>query len=404
MERYPVAPEDFQGKFVAFLSGTRADFGKLKPLIRKIYDREDIYCEIIAAGMHMLRRYGTTINEIHKAGFDRVFPLFNQDSLTSSKMEVALANTIIQLSHYISERKPDLLVVHGDRVETLAGVITANLNNILVAHVEGGEVSGTADESMRHAISKLAHIHFVANQEAKTRLLQLGEYEDSIFVIGSPEVDIMTDGSLPSLEEAKKYYEISFDSYALFSYHPVTTELGDLERYSDAIFSAIKQSDHNFVIVEPNNDLGSDVIRRFIERLSSLERVKVYSSIRFEYYLSLLKGARYIIGNSSSGVREAPVFGVPCINIGSRQNNRAKNEAIFNVNEDSDEILEVINSLPNRFSPVLTFGAGNAAENFLNTVRNDRFWEIDCQKSFIDRELLDYGSRIHDKDTKNTAQ
>ncbi len=387
MERYPVALDDFDGKFVTFLSGTRAEFGKLKPLIRELYDRDDIYCEIVATGMHLLRRYGTTINEIHKAGFDRVFPLFNQDSSTSTKMELALAHTISQLSHYISERRPDLLIVHGDRVETLAGAIAASLNNVLVAHIEGGEVSGTVDESIRHAISKMAHFHFVANEEARTRLLQLGEQEDSIAIIGSPEVDIMRDDSLPGLAEVKDYYDISFDDYALFIYHPVTTEYENLEVKVDAVFSAIDKTAENFILLEPNNDLGADIIRRRMENIRNPDRIRIYASLRFEFYLSLLKHAKYIIGNSSSGVREAPVFGVPSINIGSRQNNRARNSAIFNVSENTSDILEAIKNLPPRVTPSMGFGSGRSAKQFSEIISSGRIWSIKLQKNFVDRAI-----------------
>lgn len=389
MERYPLNPEDIPGRFVTFMTGTRADFGKLKPLIRSIYAHSGIYCEIIAVGMHLLRRYGLTINEIHKAGFERIFPLFNQESSTSAKMDLSLANTVTQLSHYLNERRPDMLVVHGDRVEALAGAISGVLNNILVAHVEGGEVSGTADESMRHAISKLAHIHFVANTVAKNRLLQLGEHEDSIFVIGSPEVDIMMGGQLPSLQEAKDHYGIEFDDYAICIYHPVTTEMDSVERGVDQLVQGLERTDQNFIVVEPNNDLGSDPVHKRLRKFAENPRVRMFPSIRFEYYLTLLKNARYIVGNSSSGVREAPVFGVPSVNIGTRQNNRAHNGAIFNVTEDADAIFTCIENLPAKVQARSEFGAGNAAGMFQDVLLSESVWSVAKQKTFVDRPLRD---------------
>jgi UDP-N-acetylglucosamine 2-epimerase (hydrolysing) len=175
--------------------------------------------------MHMLSRYGSTAIEIHKAGFDNIFPYINQDASVNSQMDLVLANTIQGLGHYIRECPPDLIVVHGDRIEALAGAIVGALNNILVAHIEGGEVSGSVDELIRHAVSKSSHLHFVANDEARARLVQMGEARSSIFVIGSPDIDVMLSDSLPDLEEVKTKYEIPFAEYAIFLLHPVTTEL-----------------------------------------------------------------------------------------------------------------------------------------------------------------------------------
>ena len=179
-------------KKITFLTGTRADFGKLKPLISTIAEDADRYSyEIIATGMHLLKKYGNTIGEIRKAGFDNIVPMFNQEGLATDRMDTVLANTISPLSHYFSENKPDLFVIHGDRVESLAGAISGALNNIRVAHIEGGEISGTIDESIRHAVSKLVPLHFVSNDAARARLIQMGEDRTSIFQIGSPEVDVM---------------------------------------------------------------------------------------------------------------------------------------------------------------------------------------------------------------------
>ena len=161
--------------------------------------------------------------------FENIYPYLNQDPFGSSGMDLALANTIQGLGHYVREFSADLIVVHGDRIEALAGATVGALHNILVAHIEGGEVSGTVDELLRHAISKLSHLHFVANQESRNRLMQMGEQPDAVFVIGSPDIDVMLSGSLPSLNEVKSHYEIPFDDYCIFIYHPVTTELAGLE-------------------------------------------------------------------------------------------------------------------------------------------------------------------------------
>ena len=176
---------------ILFLTATRADFGKLKSLMRIVSDAEEFECSIFATGMHMLARYGSTIQEIYKSGFNHVHPYINQDGSVNSQMDLVLANTITGLGLYIRESQPDLLVVHGDRVEALAGAIAGALNNVRVAHIEGGEVSGTVDEVLRHAVTKLSHVHFVANEESAVRLRQMGEALNSIVIMGSPDTDIM---------------------------------------------------------------------------------------------------------------------------------------------------------------------------------------------------------------------
>ena len=197
----------------------------------------------------MLHRYGFTLKEIEKKGFKNIFPYINQISTTNSQMDLTLATTIQGLGHYVRELLPDMIVVRvGDRMfETLAGAIVGSLNNILVAHIEGGEISGTIDELIRHAVSKLSHLHFVSNEDARRRLIQMGEEINSIYVIGSPDIDIMLSDKLPSLAELVKRYEIGFSNYAIFMYHPVTTELNHLANRIKIVIDALKASGSKFV-------------------------------------------------------------------------------------------------------------------------------------------------------------
>src|SRR6478672_3305977 len=167
--------------------------------------------------MHLQKEYGYTLLEIERCNFRNVTTFENHTHETT--MDLTLAKTIQGLSAYCKEVHPDLIVVHGDRVETLAGAIVGSLNNILVAHIEGGELSGTVDELIRHSVSKLSHIHFVSNDEAAKRLLQMGEIPSSIFTIGSPDVDIMFSDNLPDLETVKKYYQIDFGKFAIVMFH-----------------------------------------------------------------------------------------------------------------------------------------------------------------------------------------
>jgi UDP-N-acetylglucosamine 2-epimerase (hydrolysing) len=309
-------------KSILFVTGTRADFGKLKPLIAEVSNSKDFDYHIFATGMHMLSRYGSTVEEIAQI-FEHIYPYLNQDPFGSRGMDLALANTIQGLGHWLREFTVDLIVVHGDRIEALAGAAVGALQNVLVAHIEGGEVSGTVDELLRHSISKLAHLHFVANQSARNRLLQMGEQPESVFVIGSPDIDVMLSTSLPSLDEVKRHYEIPFDNYCIFIYHPVTSELSGLEQRAERMWRALLASHRNFVVIHPNNDSGSEILLRELTRhVKNNARFRPLPSMRFESFLTLMKHADAIVGNSSAGIREAPVYGVPTINIGSRQLNR----------------------------------------------------------------------------------
>lgn len=376
-------------KKIVFLTGTRADFGKLKSLIRITQESDNYDVHIFATGMHMNSKYGLTVDEIQKSGFKNIYKFINHD--TVEHMDRTLAKTVDGFSHYVVEIKPDLIVVHGDRVEALAGAIVGSLNNILVTHIEGGEISGTIDELIRHAVSKMSHIHLVANEKAKKRLLQLGEIEDSIHVIGSPDLDLMNPEYLPSLDEAKKYYEINFDEYAIAMFHPVTTEYKNISVYSKNFVNSLMDSKYNYILIYPNNDLGSTEILNEYKRLIDNTNFKIFPSLRFEYFLVLLKNAKFIIGNSSAGIREAPYYDVPTVDIGSRQFNRAILNSIYNCDYEYLHILETINkakkyikndkSVGNRY-----FGEGQSDKLFFKLLESDKLWGVSYQKQF--KEIL----------------
>ncbi len=369
-------------KKILFVTGTRADYGKLKPLMMKVENSDQFECHIFATGMHTLARYGSTYHEIKKDGFRNIYLYINQIANTSSEMDMVLARTIEGMGHYIREFRPDMIVVHGDRVETLASAIVGTLNNIFVAHIEGGEISGTVDELIRHSVSKLSHFHFVANEEARSRLIQMGEEDNSIFVMGSPDIELMLSDNLPSLLRVKKDYEIAFEEYIIFSYHPVTTALNELVKNLDNIMDALLESQLKIVAIYPNNDRGADLIIELLEKIARNENVRLFSSMRFESFLTLLKNAKAIVGNSSAGVREAPVYGVPTINIGNRQMNRFHYPSIINIAETKNEILSALKNLPAKSIPSLHFGKGGSSELFLQCLLRPDIWSKSCQKQF----------------------
>lgn len=369
---------------VLFLTGTRADFGKLKPLIRAIEGTEDFEIQIFTTGMHMLSRYGSTWYEVAEFGKGKIHPFVNQSP--GDAMDQVLSKTISGLSDFVREWKPDLVVVHGDRVEALAGAAVGALNNILVCHLEGGELSGTVDEILRHAISKLSHLHFVANQDSKNRLLQMGELDESVHVIGSPDIDAMEAPDLPSVEQALEHYNIQFEKYGVLIFHPVTTELENLEIEIIDTLEALEKYGLPIIVIESNNDSGSDVIQRVYESYSQSKNLRFFPSMRFEYFLAILKNAEFMIGNSSAGVREAPHFGVPAINLGSRQRNRVSSGLVLDTPIDRNSIqeslrkAETVNRIPEK-----NFGDGKSANRFRETLAQETFWLTSVQKQFRDR-------------------
>ena len=372
-------------KRILFITGTRADYGKIKSLM-KTMDRSDRYeVFIYVSGMHLLSQYGSTYREVLKDRYENVHVAFGQQH--TDDMSYNLGVVMTNLAPYTAQVRPDMIVVHGDRIDALAGAITGALNNILVAHIEGGEISGTIDDSIRHAVSKFAHLHFVCNEEAKKRIIQLGESEKHIFVIGSPDIDIMLGNHLPSLEEAKSYYDIGFEEYAIFMYHPVTTEVPQLGEHIKRVIEALRISGKNYIVIYPNNDLGTEIILENVRKLDEEEHFSVYPSLRFEYFLTLLRHARFIIGNSSAGIRESGIYGVPAVDIGTRQEGRYDQDTLKNVQhveECVDEITEAIRRTDEYAIQCHNFGLGNSTEKFLQILDQEEVWTCEVQKRFVD--------------------
>jgi UDP-N-acetylglucosamine 2-epimerase (hydrolysing) len=366
---------------VLFISGTRADFGKLKPLLAKLKNETGFNLSIFTTGMHMLSRHGSTWQEVSEVMAGDLHPFMNQGP--GDSMDQVLGKTILGLSDFTREFKPDLIVVHGDRVEALAASIVGSLNNTLVAHIEGGEVSGTIDDSMRHAITKLSHIHFVSNESAAKRVIRMGEDPRTVHIIGSPEVDILSSATLPSVESAKAHYGIPFDSYSIVILHPVTSEIDSVAKQASALLEFMDQSEENFVVIESNNDAGSDEIFSKYSQHPLNPRIKFFPSMRFEFFLALLKSAKCIIGNSSSGVREAPFLGVPAVNLGTRQANRAESPMVINADFLSEKIAEAFEkAIRGPRTSHAQFGEGGSADKFVNILKSDEIWDTSVQKVF----------------------
>lgn len=371
-------------KKILFVTGTRADYGKIKSLISAVEKHEAFEAYVFVSGMHLIEKYGSTYIEVLKDGYKNTYIDFSQANVES--MSYNLGNVICNLTSYVSHINPDMIVVHGDRIDALAGAIVGALNNIRVAHIEGGEVSGTIDESTRHAITKYAHVHLVCNEQAKNRLIQLGEEEKRIFIIGSPDIDVMMSDNLPKLEDVKKWYEVDFEKYAIAMYHPVTTENKDLSNKVKNFVDAMIESGKKYIVIYPNNDMGSDIILREYERLENNDNFRIFPSIRFEFFLTLLKNAEFMIGNSSAGVRETGVYGVPAIDLGSRQKGRYSlvNSNIQHAYEVEDDILDAIQKCETCKVVNVQYGSGNSTQCFMNVIQEQTVWEQDIQKHFVD--------------------
>ncbi len=369
-------------KKILFVTATRAEFGKIKNTIFYLNKSRKYKVTIIVTGMHMMGKYGSTYLEV-KNFFPKNKIIYFKNQTENQSQDIALSNTIKKISPLLKNINPDLIIIHGDRVEALAAAISGSFNNFLIAHIEGGEVSGTIDEHIRHSVSKLSHLHFVSNKDAKKRLLQLGELNKTIFITGSPETDIMRLKKLPSLKDVKKRYDIIFKEYSILLYHPVTSETNNkIQNDLNCLLKVLKKSNKNYLIIYPNNDPGSKIIiSNYKLKFRKLKNVKIFRSIRFEYFLTLLKNSFCIIGNSSSGVREAPFYGVPTIDLGNRQKNRTSNKSIFNLKFDLSKILRVLKKIENKkFKKSKIYGEGYSAKKIVRILNSKNIWKTSTQK------------------------
>ncbi|MFN3825716.1 MAG: UDP-N-acetylglucosamine 2-epimerase [Pseudorhodobacter sp.] len=365
-----------------FVTGTRADFGKLEPLA--VAAREAGFrVTFFVTGMHMLDRYGLTKVEVHRLPGVAVHEFLNQRP--GDPQDIVLAKTVTGFSDYITEHRPDLVVTHGDRVEALACTLVAATNYIRSAHVEGGEVSGTIDEIFRHCNSKLAFAHFVSSDAAARRVKALGEPGEAIHVIGSPELDFHAGPSGVTLADVRRRYDIPFADYGICVFHPVTSEQATMGRQAEDLYAALEASGRNFVLIAPNNDPGSEDIFRVIEALPR-ERFRLIPSMRFAHFSELMKNAACLVGNSSAGVREAPFLGIPSLDIGTRQHNRASAPSIrYAEAEDRATILAFLQEAwGQRSARDNGFGEGRAADRFVEVMRDPGFWARGLQKQFRD--------------------
>lgn len=372
-------------KTITFITGTRADYGKIKSIIQKLSNSKKYKIYIFVTGMHLEKKFGLTYKEIFKdfGNIKNIVITKYSNTVRGYKREITLTKTIKLFSKFVDRINPNLIIVHGDRLEALAGSVVGTFKNYLVAHIEGGEISGTTDEHLRHAISKLSQIHFVANKSAKKLLLQMGENKKNIYVTGSPDLDLMKSKNLPTIEMVRNRYNINFDEYAVAILHPNPVNLIDAKKNSLVFVKALIESNKNYVIIFPNNDPGNEIILKSYSLLKKNQKIRIFRSMRFEYFITLIKYCNFMIGNSSAGIREAPFFGVPSINLGERQNLRTNNTTIKNINFNKNKILKEIKKRKFKLKLSNEFGDGKSAKKIFKIINQKKFWNIKFQKFFL---------------------
>ncbi len=328
---------------IAFLTGSRGEWGYIRPIIRLIENDPNMDYQIIATNMHMLPQFGNTVNEIERDGFHVIEKMYmTYDGFTSVTMAKSLGSLLLELPTVIQRLKPDILLLAGDRGEQLVGAIVGVHLGIPVAHIQAGELSGNVDGIIRHSITKLAHIHFAANEEFAERVLRMGEQKFRVFTSGAPLVDEIVNGDFTSEEEIREKYRIEKSgNFVLAVQHPVTEEENFSGSQVEETIEALLELGWPAIFIYPNADAGSEGIRA---KLSKLKRpnIRLFRNLPRQDYLGLLRVADVMVGNSSSGVMEAPSFGTPAINIGRRQNNRLQAANVINVNYNKDEIVAAI--------------------------------------------------------------
>jgi len=377
---------------ICVITGTRAEFGLLRPLIELIANDNELQLQLIATGMHLSPEFGYTLNEITEAGFmvdKKVECLLSSDSSIGVSKTIALA--ISGFADALAELTPDLVVVLGDRTEILGAVIATAMVNIPIAHLHGGETTeGAYDEAIRHSITKFSHLHFTSTEAYRKRVIQLGEHPDTVFNVGAIGLDAIK--KLPLLDKASFEQAIGFklkERNILITYHPVTLEKeAPIETFENILTALDELTDTALIFTHANSDKNGRIINRMITEYVSSHKDKAveFKSLGQLRYLSALQYVDFVIGNSSSGILEVPAFYIPTINIGDRQKGRICNESVINSNNSLEDIKKSITfALDKTFrekiqQQELLYGNSTAAGKILQIIKEHN--HISIKKSF----------------------
>ena len=379
---------------ICIVTGTRAEYGLLRLLMKKIKDSTLLNLQVIVTGMHLSPEFGLTVEEIKKDGFkiDR-----NIEMLLSSDTSIGISKSIglgvIGFADAFESLKPDLIVLLGDRFEIISAAIVATISRIPIAHIHGGETTqGAFDESIRHSITKMSHLHFVATETYKQRVIQLGENPSNIFLVGGLGIDNILSLTLLSRKqlESRLGFKLARKNL-LVTFHPVTLEEKSSKRHFNQLLEALNElKDTKLIFTMPNSDTHGRVIFKLIEKYTKKnENAHCYSSLGQLLYLSCMQHVDGVIGNSSSGLIETPTFKKGTINIGDRQKGRIRASSVIDCEPDKNSILSAIKKLYSKdFQTKLDsvnnpYGKGGSAEAIRDILEAKSFNHL-LKKTFYD--------------------
>lgn len=361
---------------VAYVSGTRADFGLMSGVLERISQSQYLRLQLYITGMHLMSQFGETKKEVLKQySSARILPaIFQTDDRKGMALFISRLFTLLIQS--LSKDKPDIVMVMGDRAEMLCTAVVAAYLGIPIAHIHGGDKTTTIDESARHAITKLAHIHFAATKDAANRIKNLGEEPWRIYVTGAPALDVITHKQLPTKREIYQYINIKKDSpILLVTLHSVTEHIRESSMYMKQMVAAVKVFNLPVVIIYPNADAGGRAMIRVIEKEKHNPLFRLFPSMPYEYFLALERESSVWIGNSSAGVIESTSFKIPVINVGDRQSGRVHARNVLNVSYEKKEIIKMLNyALYNKkfirsmHSLINPWGDGKAGERIVKVL------------------------------------
>lgn len=332
---------------ILVVTGTRSEYGLLYNTMKEIQKSKALKLQLIVTGNHLVSSFGGTIEEIRKDGFtidDEIDMIISSDK--KSALIKSMGIEMIQMAQSFDRLKPDMLLILGDRYETFIAATCAMMMNVPIAHMNGGEsTEGAIDEQIRHAITKMAHLHFPGAEYYKERIIKMGEEVWRVFNVGQAGVENIKRLELYSKSEIEKELNIKLNKRIfLITYHPVTLEAENIEVQIDNLLKALKEFDAKFIFTYPNADFGSKtVIDKINGFVKENENAFVFSSLGQKRYLSLLNYTDIMVGNSSSGIIEAPTFRLPVVNIGNRQKGRLRSKNIIDTGYTKEEIVEGIN-------------------------------------------------------------
>ncbi|XQY91544.1 UDP-N-acetylglucosamine 2-epimerase [Metabacillus sp. HB246100] len=366
---------------VCVVTGTRADYGIYVPLLKELKNNPNFELGVLVTGMHLSQNYGNTWKEILVDGYpiiEKVDILLQGSSHANMSKSVGLG--ILGMTSTFERYKPDLIFVLGDRGEMLSAAISASHLNIPVAHLHGGEVSGSIDESVRHAITKLSHIHFPSTKASADRIIKLGEREEYVFPVGALRIDTILNAQLPNFKEIKEKYQLSLkQDYYLMVFHPVTTDLVPLSEQVENVLQALLEKGRDIICILPNSDAGTEEITRVYSQYEKEERITYIKNFHQLDYLSVLDNCFAIVGNSSSGILEAASFQKAVVNIGSRQTGREHSTNVLDVPPNKDEIKTTLDMIEQEeFKASLKeikniYGDGNATSRIISILGEMNF-------------------------------